>query len=149
MKTNNTRDILLFFLVFLGLGAMVGGLALMISPSGELLGMPASMRAKSYFSSFLVPGVVLFLVLGITPLLLAFALFKKPVSKFAEQFNYCYDMHWAWTYCIYMTIALIIWIQVEMAFFQVVHELHIFYVMLALVILLVTLLPQIRRHYKK
>ena len=35
-----TRNVLLYLLAFLGLGAIVGGGALIISPSGTMLGMP-------------------------------------------------------------------------------------------------------------
>jgi len=134
---------------FLGLGAIYGGGTLIISPSGELLGMPLSLLEHSPFNSFLVPGIILFSVLGIAPCLLIIALLKKPEKKFAERLNFFKDMHWSWSYSIYTGFALIIWIQIEMLFLQAVEWIHVFYVFLAVAIIFVVLLPQVRILYKK
>ena len=78
----HTRNILIGLLAFLGVGAIFGGAVLIISPSGKLIGMPLSMVGKSPFDNFLIPAIILFLVLGLIPILLVFALIKKPESKF-------------------------------------------------------------------
>lgn len=148
MKTKTARNILLILLAFLGLGAIFGGGVLIISPSGELFGMPLSMLANSPFNNFLVPGIILFTVLGIAPVGVTIALIKKPEYKFAELFNFYKDMYWAWTYCIYIAFALIIWIQIEMTFLRAVHWSHSLYIFLAVAILFVALLPQVRNQYK-
>ena len=57
--------------IFLGLGALFGGVALVLAPDGHLLGMPTSLLAGSPFSSFLVPGIVLFTLVGLAPVLAA------------------------------------------------------------------------------
>lgn len=149
MKMKLTRNIFLFLFVFLGLGAIAGGGAMIISPSGELIGMPLSMLEKSPFNSFFIPGVILFSVLGLIPLLLIIALHKKPESKLAEQFNIYKDMHWSWTYGIYIAFTLIIWIQLQMVFLHTVHWLHTFYMFYAVAIIIIALLPQVRNLYKK
>ena len=109
------RIIFLFLLGFLGLGAIGGGLTVIISPSGALVGMPLSMLDESPFTSFLLPGVFLFLVLGLVPFLLIFALLRIPECKFADRFNFFKDMHWAWAYSVYIGFILIIWIQLQMS----------------------------------
>ena len=149
MKPKSIRNILVFLLAFLGLGAIGGGGVLLISPSGKLIGMPVSMLDKSPFSSFLLPALILFFVLGLAPIAVTFALLKKPASKFAEQFNFFSDMHWSWSYTIYIAFALIGWIQVEMIYLQAVHWLHTFYMFLAVAIIFTALLPQVRDLYKK
>ena len=134
---------------FLGLGAFGGGGALSISPSGRLLGMPLALLAHSPFHDFLVPGLILFVLLGVAPCLLVVALLKKPASSFADRLNFCPDMHWAWTGSIYVGFALIGWIQIEMMFIHAVSWLHTFYMFLAVAILFVALLPSVRASYKK
>jgi hypothetical protein len=57
--------------VFLGLGALFGGGALILAPDGHLLGVPITLLAGSPFPSYLVPGIVLFTVVGLAPLLAA------------------------------------------------------------------------------
>jgi hypothetical protein len=149
MKSKTARNIHLFLLAFLGLSAIGGGGALIISPSGKLLGgLPLSILKKSPFDNFLIPGIILFVVLGVFPSLLIFALLKKTASPFAAHFNFFKDMHWAWSFSIYVAFALIIWLQTEMYFLQAVGWLHNFYMIFAISIIFVALLPKVRNFYK-
>ncbi|TDE17305.1 hypothetical protein [Dyadobacter psychrotolerans] len=148
MKLSNKQNLLISLLGFLSLGAMFGGGVLIISPTGKLIGMPLSILAASPFHDFLIPGILLFIVLGIFPMLLIFALSGKVESPLAERFNIFQDMIWSWSFCIYQAFALIIWIQLEMVFLHAVHWLHTFYMFYAIVMLLVALLPQVRDLYK-
>ncbi|CAG5018786.1 hypothetical protein DYBT9275_06071 [Dyadobacter sp. CECT 9275] len=148
MGTKTAKSWLIFLMGFLGVGACSGGGMLVISPDGELLGMPVSVLEYSPFPDFLIPGILLLVILGIVPLLLIFALIKKPASPWAEHFSFFGDMHWAWTYCIYVAFALIIWIQVQMALLRTVHWLHTFYMFYAILLIFVCLLPSNRNWYK-
>ena len=134
---------------FLGLGAIFGGGVLIISPSGELFGMPLSFLNNSPFKSFLIPGIILFSVPGIGPVGVALALIKRPACECAELFNFYKDMYWAWTFTIYLAFALVTWIQVQMIFLNAVHWLHSFYMFLAVAIIFVALLPEVRNLYKQ
>ena len=58
-------------------------------------------------------------------------------------------MYWAWSFSIYIAFALIIWLQTEMFLLQSVDWLHNFYMILAIVIILIALLPEVRNFYKK
>ena len=150
MKSKIAKNIHLMLLAFLGLSAIGGGGALIISPSGTLLGgLPLSILERSPFTNFLIPGIVLFVVLGIFPTLLVFALMKKKASPFAEHFNFFKDMHWAWSFSIYIAFALIIWIQVETIYVQGVGWLQTFYMLYAIPMIFVALLSPVRNFYKK
>ncbi len=150
IQLKNVRNLYLMLLGFLAVGAIGGGIALIISPSGNLIGIPLSEFKNMPFHSYLIPGIILFSVLGIIPLLLIIALLKKPQSKLAEHFNLFQDMHWAWTFSIYIAFALIGWIHFELIFLQgVVHWLQTFYIFYAIVIIIIALLPQIRFLYAK
>ena len=62
-------------------------------------------------------------------LIIGFALLKNPKSKIAEQINIFEDMHWSWTFSIYIAFILIGWIHIELIFLRgVVHWLHTFYI---------------------
>jgi hypothetical protein len=144
------RNVLIVLLAFLGISAIGGGGALILSPSGKLLGgLPLSILNHSPFPNFLIPGIILFVVLGLFPYLVVFALLKKPESKIAEQINFFQDMYWGWTFTIYIAFALIIWIQVETIFVQGVGWLQTFYMLFAIPMIFVALLPQVRSFYKK
>ena len=149
MKSKGTRYLLIVLLAFLGLGAIVGGGVFIISPGGKLMGMPLSILNDSPFDNFLIPGIILFSVLGIAPILLIIALMKKQDSKLADRINFFKDMHWSWSFSIYIAFILIFWIQIQMVFLSAVHWLHTFYMFLAVAIIFVALLPQVRNQYKK
>lgn len=146
----SARNILIALLLFLGVSAIGGGAFLIISPSGKLIGgLPVSILEHSPFSNFLIPGIILFLVLGLAPCVISYALIKKPANRIAERFNFFKDMYWAWSFSIYIAFALIIWIQVETIFVQGVGWLQTFYMLYSIPIILVALLPQVRIAFKK
>lgn len=150
IKNKMTRNIFLIVLGFLAIGAIGGGIVLIISPKGELIGLPLSEFKNMPFDSYLIPGIILFSVLGVIPSLLIPALIKKPNSRIAEQINLFNDMHWSWTFSIYVAFSLIGWIHIELIFLQgVVHWLQTFYLFYAVLIIIIALLPQIRYIYNK
>ncbi|MFX0556744.1 hypothetical protein ACOCEA_08095 [Maribacter sp. CXY002] len=150
MKIKLVRNIFLIVLGFLALGAVGGGIVLIISPTGEMIGLPLSEFKTVPFDSFLVPGIILLSILGVLPSLLIIALLKKPKSKIADQINIFNDMHWSWTFSIYVAFCLIGWIQIQLIFLQGgIHWLHTFYMFYAVVIIIIALLPQIRSLYRK
>ena len=150
MKTKSVQNIFLALMGFLAIGAIGGGITLIISPDGALLGIPISVFNNLPFESYLIPGIILFSVLGVIPLLLVFALIKRPASVTAEKLNLFKDMHWSWTFSIYIAFALIGWIYIQLIFLQgAVHWLHSFYMFYAILIIATALLPQIRNKYKK
>jgi hypothetical protein len=150
MRTSNTaRNMLIFLLMALGVGAIFGGGVLVLSPSGAWLGMPLSMLRYSHFNNFLVPGIILMVVLGIGPVALSWALIRKPTATWMEKLNVYPDMYWGWTYTIYTAFTLMIWIQMEMTILRAVHWSHTVYLLLAMTIIFVALLPPVRNHYKQ
>jgi len=58
-------------------------------------------------------------------------------------------MYWAWSFGVNVAFALILWIQVETIYIQGVGWLHTFYMLYAIPLILVALLPQVRDLYKK
>jgi len=149
-EIKRVQSIFLIVLGFLALGAIGGGIILIVSSDGALIGLPLSEFKNMPFTSYLIPGIILFSILGVAPLLLIIALLKKPESKIAEQFNIFRDMHWSWTYSIYIAFILIGWIQLQLIFLQgSVHWLQTFYMFYAILIMIIALLPQMRYLYKK
>jgi len=91
--------ILLALLVIQGLGGLAGGLALTLKPDGSLMKMPLSYLDGSPFSDFLVPGLILFLALGVLPLVAVAGLWLH--------------RRWAWFCACAVGCGLMIWILVE------------------------------------
>lgn len=62
---------------FVGLGAVGGGLGLVLAPSGANLGIPLELLESSPFATYLVPGIVLLTVNGLGSLVGAAASFMR------------------------------------------------------------------------
>ena len=87
--------------VLLGVGALGGGLVLIAAPRGEIMPLPLSALAGSPFETYLGPGLILFTVLGIGPLVAAALAWRRhPLAPFAA---------------FVIGVALLIWVAVEIA----------------------------------
>ena len=62
---------------FVALSAFVAGAMFVVEPSGRLMGMTEATLARSPFRSYLVPGIVLFVVVGGTQALAAWAEMRR------------------------------------------------------------------------
>lgn len=148
MKKKNA-NFLVFLHSFLAIGALFGGLFLMIDSNGELSGLPLSLLEGSLFKSYLIPGLILFFMLGIIPAITAIALIKRWNFRFAESLNLFKDKHWSWTFSLYLGFILIIWIVIQVAIIKDLSILHFIYIILGLIIQIVTLLPKTQNKYIK
>lgn len=107
--------------VILSVGALAGGALLFISPDGSGLGMPLSMLQHSGFKSFRIPGLILFVVNGLFPL----------VSANATQRR----LPWAAQSVMAVGVLLVGWITVQVALLRSFYApLHGTYLLLGLVI---------------
>jgi len=143
-----SRNLLIFLLGFLSLGAFYGGIVLIISPDGSIFGMPLELLNNSPFKNYLVPGIILLVTFGIFPVYVIYGLLKKPDNKFFNRLNLLYDYHFAWTFAVYTGIAQIIWINTQTLILNAVDIIHTIYAGLGILIVCIALLPQTRKNYK-
>lgn len=139
-----------FFLCLLHLGigisAFAVGGALMLEPGGSLLGMAISGLRYTPFTNFFIPGLLLFLFLGLFPLLVLFGLLFKPPWEIFHRFNIYKDKHGAWTFSLYSGIIILTWIIIQQltgGFFS----LQPLVAAIGLLIIIITLLPKVSRYY--
>ena len=128
---------LMILMLFQRLSGLFGGIALVIDPSGELLQMPLSMLAGSPFNTFLIPGIILLIILGIFPMVIFYGLWKRT--------------NWAWSGALMVSVALIIWIGVEiwMIGYHSEPPLQLIYGLLGLILLGLVTLPSVHNQFKK
>jgi hypothetical protein len=87
--------------ILLSIGALGGGLVLVIAPRGEIMPLPLSALAGSPFDTYLVPGLILFGVLGLGPLVAArLAWLRHPLAP---------------TTAFAVGVGLLVWVAVEVA----------------------------------
>jgi len=139
--------ILIILQVLLGVGALAGGGVFLLAPDGHLIHMPVSILKSSPFSDFLIPGMILFAFVGIFPMAVAYSLLKRPTWRWPNIINPFKQTHWSWASSLAAGVIVIIWIIVEIQFIPV-GFLHILYLGWGVLLLLITLLPNVRRYYK-
>lgn len=104
---------LLFILhTLVGIGAMAGGFAAISNPQGPL-GITVEVLKYSPFRNFLIPGILLFTIIGLGNLFSAFMLHHK--SKYQGYISSVFS----W--------ALVIWIVVQCIMLNAVVFLHILF----------------------
>ena len=103
---------------FIGVGAVAGGLGLALDPSGESLGIPLELLEETPFTTFLIPGIVLFAVNGLGSL-------TGAIASFARH-RYAGEMAMA------LGAFLVAWIAVQGYWFAGFHWLHWLYLSLGI-----------------
>lgn len=83
-RYNAARKALIFWMLFIGTGAVGGSVMMLADPSGKLMGMDAMLPffkvlpfADVLFNDFVFSGIALLIVNGLTNLTAAVLLFKK------------------------------------------------------------------------
>lgn len=104
--------------VFVGLGALFGGLTGIINPQ-DPLGIPVETLKYSPFSNFLIPAIILFVVIGLGNIISAYMFrFRSKYQGYISGSVGC---------------ALVIWIVVQCIMMQAVVFLHVFYFIIGLI----------------
>lgn len=83
----------------LGVSGIAGGGQFILAPSGRLIGVSPTLLAGSPFESYLVPGLILFNILGVFPLVVVWGLYRSA--------------GWAWPAAIVVGFTLVVWVLVE------------------------------------
>ena len=116
-----------------GVSGVVGGYALLAEPSGRLIGLPLAWLEGTPFSDYFVPGIILFSVIGVCPLVVAWGLWR--------------GRSWAWYGSLLVGMNLAIWIVVEIVMigYQPDPPLQALYGSLSFVILSLSAAPSVRQ----
>lgn len=104
--------------IFVGIGAIAGGLAGILDPQAPL-GMPAAQLKNSPFDNYLIPGIILFTFIGLGNL----------VSALAYRLKYRYQGYLSGVF----SLALVIFIVVQCFMLNTIHFLHIIFFVIGLV----------------
>jgi hypothetical protein len=102
---------------FIGIGAVGGGLLLVLDPGGAKLGTPIELLDRTPFTTFLIPGIVLLIVNGLGSI-------AGSVSSFIRH-------RFAGELAIALGMFLIVWIAVQV-YWMALHWLHALYFVLGI-----------------
>ena len=104
--------------LFVGIGAVFGGLVAIINPVNPL-GITVAALKNSPFSNYLIPGIILFAVIGLGNLISALTL------HYNSRFQGYISSVFSW--------ALVIWIIVQCIMLNAVVFLHVMYFIIGLI----------------
>lgn len=105
--------------LFIGMGALAGGLPMILSPDGADIGFSTEALSTSPFDNYLIPGILLFTLIGLGNLAASFFSLKlKDPSGF---------------FGIFFGSALIIWILAQFYFLGYGSWLQPFYLILGII----------------
>lgn len=149
MTSKILRFLLIAIIILLAVSGIFGGISLIIDPSGNSLQIPVSFLESTLFSSYLIPGIILFTLLGIFPVFVAFGLITRKKIRIANRINPYRKRHWAWTYSLYCGIILVLWIDIQVMMIGGGYILQSIYAILGVIIIVITLTPQVMKLYKK
>ena len=117
-ESKRLANVLGILQLFIGLGAVGGGLGLILEPSGADLGIPQEMLKHSPFSDFLIPGIVLLIVNGLGSIAGSVLSFKL--------FQYAAEI------ALVLGAFLVAWILIQVYWIHSFHWLHALYLILGI-----------------
>lgn len=110
---------LLFWLhLFVGIGALFGGMGAILNPQ-EPMGMSVELLENSPFSSYLIPGLTLFVLIGLGNIIAAFLI--RSNHKFQIYISSL------------LGVILVSWILIQVSILGTFNFLHGFYLFLGLI----------------
>ncbi|RJP52516.1 MAG: hypothetical protein C4583_06760 [Anaerolineaceae bacterium] len=146
MKRPFALWLLIFFLVFLALGGLYGGIAMLADPSGGLIQM-AEVLPLLHVPSYFLPGLFLLFVMGLAPLLLTFGLLARPEWKWAASLARWSGHHWSWTGTVALGIVLLVWLTIQAALIGFRWPIQYVTLTNGILILLFALVPSVQKYY--
>jgi hypothetical protein len=148
MKRPFSLWLLVFFLIFLALGGLYGGVAMLTDPSGGSLQM-TDILPRLPVPDYTLPGLFLLFVMGLAPLFLAYALLARPNWAWTESISRWSGHHWAWTGSVALGVVLALWLVVEGIMIGFEWPIQYVTAVNGILILLLALLPSVRAHFAR
>jgi len=125
--------ILIGLLIFLSFGGFLGGIMLLLDPSGVDMGLPPDMLDNvPLIDNFILPAIFLILVMGIVPLVIVFGLWQQK--------------HWAWKTAVILSVVLVGWILFQILLWGTPAAIQVFYLIFGFVLLGICFVPAVRQY---
>jgi hypothetical protein len=146
MRRPFTLWLLVVSLLFLALGGLVGGIGMLIDPSGRSLGMDDILPLLPV-PDYTLPGLFLLLVMGLMPLLLSYGLLARPDWAWARALSRRSGHHWAWIGTLALGLLLAVWLVVQGLLIGFRWPIQYVTAVNGIVIIVLALAPRVRRAY--
>ncbi len=141
--------ILAILLLLIGVGSLISGPLLFLSPSGHLLQLPIELLKGTPFANYFLPGIILLMFVGVYPIFVGYSLLKRPPWRWPDVINPSKRFHWAWTASWAAGVILLIWIITEILLLGYISFLQPLVIVWGIILIALTLLPNVRRYYRR
>ncbi|MCX7783944.1 MAG: hypothetical protein N2318_09935 [Meiothermus sp.] len=136
-------------LAFVAVGALYGGYSFLSDPSGGKMGIPTEWLSRTGFSDYFIPGLILFAVLGVLPLLTVVLLWLRPDWGWMQGLENLFHVHWVWGLAFGIGLAQMIWIVYQVVTMGLLFWLQPTMFGMGLLICGLCLLPSVRAHFAR
>lgn len=137
---------LIIVLISLALGGFSGGIPMLADPMNGGYLQFAEVLPLLPIPNLFLPGLFLFVVMGLFPLMLTYALLARPQWNWADTLFQWSKYYWAWTATLILVAMIAIWLAYEgwlIGWFPITY----FAAIQGLLILLFVISPSVRRSY--
>jgi hypothetical protein len=130
-------------LAFLGISAIAGGVAMVLD-----VGTPPDdwLERIPVIDTWMVPGLVLVVGFGFGSLLSGYGMLRRPRWAWLHPVERLTRHHWSWAATVLIGLGQIAWIVVELVYLPEPSALQVVYGGVGAALLLLALLPAVRRH---
>ena len=101
------------------------------------------------FPDYLVPGIVLFTFVGVSPILVAYGLLRRPAWRLSEAINSTKGRHWAWAGSWVAGLITLIWIGAETSLLGYIRFLQPVIAIYGTALIILTLTRRARDYYAR
>lgn len=106
--------VLVGLLVLQGLSGLGGGLAMLAAPDGSVIGIDTAwLEEVPIIDDWLIPGLFLSGVLGVGPLLVAWAILRRPRLAWATRIEAATGRHVSWSASVAIGVTLLLFLLYE------------------------------------
>lgn len=131
-------------LAFQGISAVGGGAAFLLDTSGSVAGMTTEVLAGTPFTTYLWPGLLLGLGLGVPALVAAVGVYRRRRWVGFARLERATGRHWSWSVALAIGIGLMLWIVVQLLLLDERTFLQPLMFAVGAALAVLTLLPSVR-----
>ena len=138
--------VLAMLLFLLATGGFYGAYMLLADISGAKLGTPISLLDHLPIHTFLVPGIILLIFMGVIPAITTLGVLRVELFHAFQRFSLLKRYSWAYCSSVFTGFFLTGWTIGEIILWGA-NSLSVIYMLWGILILLVCVIPKTRKHF--
>jgi hypothetical protein len=141
-------DALTLFLIFTAICAFAGAAGFLADLSGSAMQMPQSWLEGTPFNNYLVPALLL-LAIAASSVYTIYGLWRQGGPVLFTRLTAWTHEHWAWAGTVTLGLLLVVWSALQYLMLQRYHPIQAVFALVGAAIIVLSLLPIVRRYYRR